>query len=97
MKKRLQIIALFAEVVSGIAVVVSLVFLIIELRESTNVARASAYESSVDSLNTWRLTIAQDPELAELMVDRLGQDIVAEFGRKEAISRMRARLLILTQ
>ena len=97
MTNRLQILALCAEVVSGIAVVISLVFLIIELRESTNVVRASAYERSVDSLNDWRLTIAKDPVLAELMVDRLSGDLIAEYGREEALSRMRARLLSLTQ
>jgi len=53
--------ALIAEVVSGIAVVITIVFLIIGIRENTAMTRASAYQTNMDSLNEWRaMLIAED-------------------------------------
>ena len=55
--------ASIAEIGSGIAVVVTLIFLVVGIRENTNVTRASVYASSIDSVNQWRLEIVKDPAL----------------------------------
>jgi hypothetical protein len=59
-------LAQVAELLASFAVVVSLVFLVAEVRRNTEVTRAAAYDRSVDALNQWRLTIASDRDLATL-------------------------------
>lgn len=97
MNQRLRDGALIAEVVSGIAVIFTLVFLIQEIRENTNVVRSAAYERSIDSLNEWRIVIASDEDLARLMAERLSSDLLDEFGPEEGPVYMRKRLLSLVQ
>ena len=61
MNRKLADWASIAEVVSGIAVVVTLIFLLVGIRENTSIARASAYQTNMDSLNEWRaMLIEQD-------------------------------------
>ena len=48
---KLEKLALIAELVSSIVVVVTLVFLLIGVRENSEMARASAYERNIDSSN----------------------------------------------
>ena len=64
--QNLQKWALIAEIVGGIAVLVTLLFLIVEVRENSAVIRASAYGQTTDMLNDWRLLGASDPELTAL-------------------------------
>jgi hypothetical protein len=61
---KLENFAHIAEVVSGIAVVISLVFLIYGIRENTEVTRAAAYGEILDNINNLALTIAPDDELS---------------------------------
>jgi hypothetical protein len=58
--------ASIAEIVSGIAVVVSLIFLIVGIRENTEVMRAAAYDRNIDALNATRAQIIADDEQARL-------------------------------
>lgn len=53
---RLQKWALFAEIIGGLAVVVTLVFLIYETRENTNAIQAQTYQSLTAELNRTRET-----------------------------------------
>ena len=55
-----------AEIISGIAVVITLIFLIAGIQENTNVTRAAVYESSLDRLNDFDKTVIQDPELLQI-------------------------------
>lgn len=66
MKLRLSDWASVAEIVSGIAVVVSLIFLIVGIRENTAVMRAAAYDRNIDALNATRVQIVSDDEHARL-------------------------------
>ena len=66
MRKSLYDWASISEVVSGIAVVVSLVFLIFGIRANTEVTRVSIYERNIDSLMQWRSDLIQDREIASL-------------------------------
>ena len=97
MNPKLRDAALIAEVISGVAVVVTLIFLIVQVRDNTSVIRGAAFERSVDSLNNLRLMIAEDDEIAGLMIDRWGGDLVEEFGRDEAPAYLRRRLMTLVQ
>ena len=54
------------ELLAGVAVVVTLIILVVEIRQNTEVARAASYAESMDGLTQWRLTMASDPELATL-------------------------------
>ena len=66
-KDRLQNWALVAEVISGIAVVVTLVFLVIEMRGSTNATQAHTYQLLMGELNAYR-TLMVEPDLASTVV-----------------------------
>ena len=63
MNQKLSDWASLAEIVSSIAVVVTLVFLVAGIRENTETTRVAVYDSNIDSLNQWRLSVAQDEEL----------------------------------
>jgi hypothetical protein len=66
MNQKLSDWANLAQIASGIAVVVTLVFLILDLRENTDVTRAAMYQQSSVSLTEFRRDIMRDPELARL-------------------------------
>jgi hypothetical protein len=52
--------------VASVAVLITLVFLVVGVRQNTEITRSAAYDRSMAGLNEWRLTIATDPELASL-------------------------------
>lgn len=66
MNQKLSDWASIADVVSGIAVVATLVFLIIGIRENTEVTRAAAYEGLISSLNDFTQMIVEDDALAAI-------------------------------
>lgn len=55
--------AQLAEVLSGFAVVVTLVILIFEVSEYTDATRALSDGHAVERLNAWRFELASNPEL----------------------------------
>ena len=55
-----------AEIVSGIAVVISLVFLALGIKENTEITRADVYDRNVESLNAWRMHLSSSAELTRL-------------------------------
>jgi hypothetical protein len=87
MNQKLSDWASIAEIVSGIAVVVSLIFLIAGIRENTEITRAAAYERSIDSFNEWRMWLSSDDELRRGYEtwfaghgDDLDEDILSRVG-----------------
>ena len=58
-----------AEILTTIGVIVTLIFLIVEVRENTAVVKTESYGQSIDRLNEWRLTLASDPELTRLFTE----------------------------
>ena len=68
-----------SQIVSGVAVVITLVFLIFEIRDNTSVTRAAVWERSADRLIELRYQLMNDPEGA-----RLFQAFV--FGNSEGIT-----------
>ena len=63
---RLAITVQLAEIVSAIAVVITLVILIYEVRENTASSRAVAYGQELERLNTVRYEMVRNREVAEL-------------------------------
>lgn len=66
MKKSLSEWASLAEVISGIAVVLTVIFLILEIRTSTEVTRASMYANNMNTLIEWRNLLIEDRDIARL-------------------------------
>jgi hypothetical protein len=54
MKEKLQEYALIAEIVGGLAIVASLIFVGLEVKQNNAIARTESYQSNVNSLNEWR-------------------------------------------
>jgi len=61
--------AQLAEVLSGFAVVVTLVILILEVSDNTDATRALSYGQGVERLNTWRFEMANNPDLVRIFGD----------------------------
>ena len=56
MKLKLQEYAMIAEILGGVAVIVTLLFLVFETRENTNAIQAQTYQSLTSELNEIRRT-----------------------------------------
>ena len=54
------------ELVGGVAVIASLIYVGIQLRHSTTATRAASYHAIKDSFNEGNLAIAKDPVLCTL-------------------------------
>jgi len=93
MKLKLSEWASLAEVVSGIAVLVTLVFLIMGIRENTDVTRASMYDSSLMSLNDLERTAMADPDLLRVYMAW----VTGQAVRLEGDDRNRLSLLVVAQ
>lgn len=70
--ERIRNWAHIAEIVSGIAVVVSLVFLIVEIRGNSDLIRANAFNRSIESLIDFRTQIASNDGSLKAMADHWG-------------------------
>ena len=67
----LQDLGAVGELIGGISVVISLVYLAVQIRQNTQTVRASAYQSILAAAVQARLTVAQDPVLCRRMLDGL--------------------------
>lgn len=66
MNKKLSDWASIAEIISGVAVVITLIFLVLGIKENTEVTRASMYLRSTDKIIEWRNLMISDAEVAQL-------------------------------
>ena len=62
----------FAEIVSGIAVVFTLVFVVLEIRGNSDLVRANAFDRSMESLIQLRTNIASNDASLRVMADHWG-------------------------
>jgi len=62
----LQDLGSLGELISGIAVVISLIYLAIQIRQNTRSAWETAWHSGLRELQQFRSLIAQDPEVARV-------------------------------
>lgn len=67
--ERIQKWALIAEITSGLAVVISLVFLILEVRANSDLIRANTFNRSIESLIDFRMQIANNDSSLRVMAD----------------------------
>ncbi len=86
--------ALIAEIIGGVAIVLSLIFVGLEIRGNTQVVRAEAYERNIDSINEWRLELIRDPRL----VATAGEfyEVFGDDATDEEVERFRLNLLLNT-
>ena len=71
---RLERWALIAEISSAVVVAVSLIILIIGVRDNTEVLRASAYADLMQSLNAIQTEMARDSELGSAYLGFIRDD-----------------------
>jgi uncharacterized membrane protein len=62
MKVRLKKIALLVEVLGGIAILISLVFVGIQLKENTKATRSSTATATIDTMTNWYVTMGANAE-----------------------------------
>lgn len=55
-----------SEIVAAVGVIVGFVFLSLELKENTEITRASSYDRSIDRLNDWRTNVVRDRDVSRL-------------------------------
>jgi len=67
MNRKLSDWASIAEIVGGLAVVITLFFLILGIRDNTDVTRVSVYSDLMKSLNDLEANALGDPELSRIL------------------------------
>jgi len=82
MKQKLSDWASAAEIVSGIAVVVTLVILIVGVRENTEITRTAMYAGTLDQFNAFETEMLSNPNLLPIYNSYLYFD-TAELGQEE--------------
>jgi hypothetical protein len=93
MNQKLSDWASAAEIVSGIAVVVTLVFLILGIRENTNITRASMYQDIVEETNDFQEMVTVNPEMLRVWTAYIQGD-ATEF---DELDNQRLNSIVLTQ
>lgn len=66
MKERLQEYALIAEIIGGIAIVCSLIFVGVQIRQNSEVSEINAYQDLISQITLMNSMRVQDPEFADL-------------------------------
>ena len=85
-KEKVRNWAHVAEIVSGVAVVVTLVFLIIEVRGNSDLIRANTFNRSIESLIDYRMQIATSEAALKTM---------NEHWQREGPESLRRQLLVV--
>ena len=71
MLEKLQKYALIAEIIGGIAIVISLLFVTLELRESNLQARANAYIQISELMSDWAFNVGANPDASKIYFEGL--------------------------
>ena len=85
-----EVIGIFAEVVSAFAVVVTLVFLSVQVRSNRDATRSAAIDAAATGFNTMNTMLISDPEFMELFLK-------SQAGEEVLTSVERARVQLLMQ
>ena len=94
MKEKLKEYALIAEIISAVAILVTLVILILEVRTSNELARLAAYDAITRDIENWRFSVLAESENYDVILSSLlsSEDLQEiEPGSADAF---RLRLLI---
>ena len=60
----LQVIGIIAETIAAVGVVISLVYLGVQIRQNTNAVRAATYEDVADNIREFNMFVSQNSDLA---------------------------------
>ena len=92
MNQKLSDWASIAEILSGIAVVITLIVLIVGIRENTDSVRSSTYADSLDRLNDFQMEVLVDPDALRLW-DALNS---ADASGLDGLDSQRLTIIVLT-
>ena len=92
MNQKLSNWASVAEIASGIAVIVTLIILILGVRQNTESVRASAYADNSNSLNQFQTQVLTDPDALRVWNAFVSQDM----ENLDELDRQRRTLMVLT-
>jgi len=56
--------ASIAEIISGVAILVTIVFLVFEVKQNTNEVQAATHQEMINNLNGWRIALAGNQEVS---------------------------------
>ena len=87
-----EAIGAIGELGGALAVVVTLVYLAIQIRQNTDSVRSNTFQSVSESFNAWSVQLIRDPEVVKLYNSGL-----TDYEALEEIERSRFQLLISTQ
>ena len=65
MKVKLKKLALLVEILGGIAILISLVFVGIQLKENTKATRSSTATATIDTMTNWYVAMGTDEEASK--------------------------------
>lgn len=81
-------LASIGEIVSGIAVIISLIYLAIQIRTNTEAERSATYQSIVSDFGALNNTMASTPELSHLFVEGMENYLQLTPDQKARISQI---------
>jgi len=81
-------VASIGEIISGIAVIISLVYLAIQIRTNTEAERSSTYQSIVSDFGAMNNTMASTPELSHMFVQAMENYHQLSSDQKARISQI---------
>lgn len=86
MQTKLQKYALIAEVIGGIAIVASLLFVGLQVQQSTSITRASSYQNFLEEINDWRAVMVADPDLRRIFMIYTDEEEVGDLAEEDRIA-----------
>ena len=81
-KKTIKYWAQVSEIIAGVAVVITLIFLLFEVRENSDLVRAESFNRGIESLIAWRTAIASDEASLRIMAEHWGFDDIELLRRQ---------------
>lgn len=63
---RISRFAQIAEIIASIGVILTLIFLALEVQQNSSLVRTSMYETTMQAINEWRMQLALDKESRDL-------------------------------
>ena len=85
-KDKLQEYALVAEIIGGVAIVASLIFVGLQIQQGTSITKAASYQDFVEELNDWRSMLLTNPELRRLFVKSQRQGGLSDLEVEERVA-----------
>lgn len=85
MNDKLQKWSLLAEIFGGIAVFITLIILVFEVRRNSEITETLAFQQQIQSLNEWRRSIGQDPDQRRVYAAYFRGENLPETGSEDRL------------